>query len=455
MIKELENKFENKKQLSWGFPQATVIIDSQSTAPLRGIEVEQRYYRMYLLAKKGDLVLIDYPINSGYWQYLAELGLDLPKVIRIPNLASPTLSLNAIMDHGPGISVMDYLQYYLQAHQAKLQFFNLSADEITLAKALGNPAYIANLDGVVQLGTKTGFRQFCVENQIPMPNGKIVSSAEEILAYLERIKTNLMVKASAGTGGVELGSNVTLGYSDWQNQTPTSLQLFLQQKLVPAEPPYVVEQKLALPEASLHFFINEKGSVIYPPQIIGQEAPAGSYVGGYYPFSPESASLNNAISLGAKQIIPALAKQGLTGFHCFDFLHDPDTGKVYFIEDNTRPGALDFIDHFVKRTLAAQGLNQVSYAWYHLNTELGHFHKDKTTFQEMSRALGELLDPKSNLAQYFSGFVLISNPDVLPYGYSLHLTAVSVGVGASVDKAKEIHDRAVNFLKKSYNQSYV
>ncbi len=430
---------------TWGFPGPTVVIDSQSTSPLRGIEAEQRFYRMYLMAKEGDLVLTDYPIDRGYWQYLDSLKLSLPKIVSVPNFRSDTLSLNAMVDHGPGISVTDYLKYYIGKRGARIQFFNLSPDEITLAQKLGNPTYIADLSAAENIGTKTGFRSFGEEYGVPMPAGFIANSATEVWEFAQSLGKDVIVKASAGTGGEELGSNVSLRRESWQSLGTTELAGFLESHLSPSHPPYVVEEKLKLPEASLHLFLDQTGKVVYPPEILGQIAHRGSYVGGYFPFDQSNGPMKVAIDVAQDRIVPGLKRTGATGFHCFDFLYAPG-GEVYFIEDNTRPGALDFIKHFVVRVLEAQNLGEHGHSWYHLNVPLESLGRQRMSFQEASTCLSDILDPGSVESRRLGAFGLLSNPDVLPYGYALHLTAVSYGNGHSMARAKELHEQMVQKL---------
>lgn len=437
----MKNELIKISETKAGFPKPTIIIDSQSQPALIGQEVEQRYYRMYLMGGKGDLVMTNYSIDQDYLFYLGNcLKLDLPRFIKIPYLEQGTLS-GDILDNN---DVIRYINAKV-GQGYRVQFFGLTDKEVKLAKELDNPTYVKNLDGVLSLGTKNGFRAFCMKQHIPMPNGAVCNSSAEVMQAMIEINREVVIKASEGTGGAEMGSNISLNITSLSEDD--SLQIIASQleKLNPNQPPYVVEEKIKKAgEASLHIMLAEDGSVVIKPTVFGQLAHDGSYVGGFNP-NGFGEDMNSFIyKIANKKIVPALQDQGLTGFHCMDFLYDAQ-GKIYFIEDNTRPGALDFINHFVDHVMKK---NQpgINYAWHHYQVPLAEIIETKTTsFEEIQKALGDLLDPKRD-----GGFVLVSNPDVLKYGYSLHLTGVGYGENENSVKAEKLHLLAVEKIKQYY-----
>jgi hypothetical protein len=455
---ELTGKTESQK---WGFPQNTLITDSQSAAPLRNKISEQVFYRMFLMGKPSDIALVNYPIDSTYLGYLNNtLKVPIPEIVQIPNTGSGFLTGDILQQP----ETLKTLHGLIHQKNFKIQFFNLTPDEVVLAKVLSNPThvmsaeeatqgetlpnptYIKNLEVGEYLGTKTGFREFCEANSIQMPPGKICQNFEHVVGTIaEDLKgSGVVIKSFSGTGGAELGSNVQIS-ADELAKHAGDIDQFLSEKMThlsPSEPPYVVEQKLELPEASLHIFLDDKGNTVIEPVVFGQFAHEGSYVGGHHPngFTHE---FNKKIKkLAKKTIIPALKKIGATGMHCMDFLYDEKTNEFYFIEDNTRPGALDFISHFVNKVASTHKLENP--AWYHYNLPIKQItQNNNVTFEEIMAVLGDSLTPGDS-------FVLVSNPNVLPYGGDLHLTGVTTGGDSSPEAAKQAYMNAVEKLKAYY-----
>lgn len=434
-------KASSSEKMKWGFPQPTLIIDSQSAAPLRGIESEQVFYRMFLMGKPEDKAIVNYPIDAGYLEYLKEdLKVPIPEIVQIPNKGTGFLT----GDIAAQPNALSMLRMLTHEEGYKIQFFNLTPDEVALAESLDNPTYIKDLKMGEKLGTKTGFREFCNTYGITMPPGSICNGLDEIKQTLLELEGNgIFIKAFAGTGGTELGSNVHISAKELSSQGE-ELDKFLTDKMAalsPASPPYVVEKELKLPEASLHIFLDHEGNTVIEPTVFGQFAHEGSYVGGHYPNGFTEKFNEKIKSLTNDTILPALKNIGATGMHCMDFLYDDKTNEFYFIEDNTRPGALDFISHFVNKVSSAHKLEKPF--WYHYNLPIGLIAKKAVTFEEIANILNGSLTPGES-------FVLISNPNVLPYGGNLHLTGVSTGENSSAQAAKHSYEKALMILKKHY-----
>lgn len=425
------------KEGSWGLPKPTILIDSQSSPALKGIEVEQRYYRLYLMGKSQDVVVVDYPVDQEYLEYHKNvLHLPVPNFLQIQNVGGQTLSENILMQD----AVVKKMKDLVEAGYM-VQFFNLNGDELNLAQTLSNPTYIVNLEATTHLGTKDGFREFCMKNGIPMPKGFICDSEEAVKQAIAEIKSDVIIKSSKGTGGKELGSNAVLTVADFEGN-PSAISEAIA-SLTPQEPPYVVEAKLDLPEASLHIFIDDEGEVVIKPVTFGQLAHEQSYNGGYYPNDFPKDMNDKIIGLANSAIVPALKRMGATGFHCMDFLYDKSKGEIYFIEDNTRPGALDFVHHFVAKVVDSN-FPGATFSWYHKIVPLSELGIESASFAQVYDLIEDYLQPGPE------GFAVLSNPDVLPYGYGLHLSAVSMGPNQSQAEAERIHELIVNKLKSYY-----
>lgn len=428
-------KQQNEK--NFGFPDKTIINDSQSSFALRGKEEEQWYLRMYLMGKLGDVVLIDRPINETYLNYLRnDLKQDLPLIINIGQAGGATLSENILAQQ----TVVRHIRSFLKINKnARMQFFSLNEGEKELIKQVGNRTNAEDIDGVFELGTKAGFRSFCEKHSIPMPPGSICHSIEEVQMAINWLKRDCLIKSSKGTGGSELGSNVKIKPGE------THEVLVKMSNLKPNEPPYVVEAKLQnMKEGSLHVFLRRDGRKIYEPTIFGQITQDETYIGGYFPKDPDPIDAQ-VYRLAEEIIVPSLQAEKLTGMHCLDYLYDQN--DLYFIEDNTRPGALDFIHHFATRVVGKFFPGE-KFSWYHRVVPLEEIGIQEIHFEEVYEVLKELLSPVSPQAKKLEGFGLVSNPDVLPFGYGLHLTGIAYGKDKIAEDAELVFINVLGKLKE-------
>jgi len=437
----ISEKTQHSEKLKWGFPQPTLLIDSQSAPKLIGDVIEQQYFRMFLMGKPEDVALVNYPINSAYLGYIQNtLGIPLPTIVPIENTGKGTLTRDILNQP----EVMMHMQELVD-NGHKIQFFNFLQDEVELAHAFTeNPTYAKNLEAYLKLGTKTGFREFCQKYHVPIPQGAICHTPQAVSQVLMEIDEDCIVKSDEGTGGAELGSNVPIS-KDEILAAGKDIEILIGnklQQLTPAEPPYDVQQKLKnVTEGSLHIFINSDGTVAIDPVVFGQFAHEGSYVGGHYPNHLPQGFNEKLIQLANEIIIPALKEEGATGMHCMDCLFNPKTHEVAFIEDNTRPGALDFVHHFVMKIAEANKLTQPH--WFHYQLPIKKIAGRAVPFEELQEILGEQLKPSES-------FVAISNPNVLSYGYDIHLTGISGGENGSDGQAMAAYAKAVETLKKHF-----
>lgn len=441
---KIHKKPEGQK---WGFPKPTILFDAQSQPTLIGNPIEQMYYRMFLMGKPEDTALINYPIDQAYMSYLQNvLGLQLPEIVQIPNTGMGTMTRDALAQP----EVVDYLSSKVVGG-SHIQFFNFLEDEVKLAEKIREesglePTYAENLDAYLKLGTKTGFREFCMKYHIPMPPGAVCTSIKEVQTVLSELQTDCIIKADEGTGGAELGSNAPLSFKDYMKAlSDNGGEAYVAEKishLVPSLPPYDVQQKLTgVSEGSLHIFIDADGNSYLEPTVFGQFSHEGSYTGGHFPNKLPIGFNSKMLELANTTIIPALQAEGATGMHCMDCLFNPTTEEVFFIEDNTRPGALDFVHHFAMKVAETHKIDNPH--WYHFQLPIKQIAGGPVPFAKLQKILqsGEedLLSPGDNC-------VLVSNPNVLAYGYDAHITGFSGGKSGSPEQAKANYEKAIQKL---------
>ncbi|MCX6732474.1 MAG: hypothetical protein NTV98_02950 [Candidatus Roizmanbacteria bacterium] len=435
----ISEKIQSGEKRPYGFPKPTLLIDSQSAPKLIGDDIEQQYYRLAVaMGLPNDIALVNYPINQGYLDYTQKtLGIPLPQIIPIENKGKGTITRD-ILDQP---EVMAQLQD-LVGQGYKMQFFNFLEYEVTLAQQFNeNPTYATNLGEYLKLGTKTGFREFCIKHGVPMPQGAVCNNIAEMEQAITEIGSDFFIKSDEGTGGAELGSNVDIAYEQYiASDKPNYLKEKMAQ-LVPAEWPFDVQKKLEnVMEGSLHIFLNDDGTAFIDPVVFGQFAHEGSYKGGHFP-NRLPHGFNGKMMQIAQKITGALAEEGATGMHCMDCLFNPKTQEISFIEDNTRPGALDFIHHFVLKIADANKLKNPH--WYHYMLPIKEIAGRAVPFEEVQSILGDQLVPGDS-------FVAISNPNVLSFGYDLHLTGISGGENGSSDGALIAYQNAVEKLKNHF-----
>ncbi|OGD62091.1 hypothetical protein A2160_04635 [Candidatus Beckwithbacteria bacterium RBG_13_42_9] len=410
------------KKNTWGFAIPTCIIDTQSAPALVGVEAEQKYMRAFLMAGSADLVVTDFQLNQTYvHDYLSKiLGFDLPQFMVVPSVGLSSLTNHLLSNP----QALEGINEWLSRNNGQIQLFNVTQNEAKLALALGQPAFTCgDVQSAIEIGSKPGFKKLCLELGLAVPAGKICSTftetQESVSEIMESGKTGF-IKAKEGTGGTDLQSNIVffpleleasgLGLIDYVRG---KLDAF--GKLLGDE--WVVEEMVDGQDGSIHVYIDPFSQP--DTFVLGALTHDNSYVGGYFPYqtSPIECELIQKVNT---KLVPALKAKGAIGFHCFDFKGE------YFLEDNVRPGALDFIHQFVTR-IAHKHFPGEPYSWYHCHVPNAGLYNFESIFAHFS----QFLQPVSR-----GCFVAISNPEVLPYGRSIDMTAISVGSDNSVGEAQ-------------------
>lgn len=412
---------------TWSFRRPTVLIESQSAPILRGNPAEQAYHRAFPLTTPKDLVVTDVPFNQPYVRnyLIGTLGFDLPDFVVVPNGGAGCLSENLLLHPESLQQVITWSQR--RNGLAKIQFFNVTESERRLAEKLGMKASCGDIEKVIMVGSKTGFRRLCDSLGVPMPEGYICHdgySTQQAVAKLFADGKEVLIKAENGTGGTELKSNILLTNDEWRKSN-LSLREFVQEKLdffnSVLGQEWVVEEVIQGEDGSVHVYIHD-GQHADPAFVLGALSENNSYVGGYFPFTggAEVEKMKNIVN---KILVPTLQKMGVYGYHCFDFK------DAKFLEDNARQGALDFIDGLVAR-VAETHFPRQKYAYWHCHIPT----HAPTNFDDVWEKLKPYLRPNESLDHTFS---IVTNPQVLPFGRSLDLTAVSFGQGSSLGKARK------------------
>ncbi len=445
MRKERVGNYQEKEYRNeikqWGFDRPTCVIDSQSGPGLIGDPAEQSYMRAFLMAGEDDLVLTDFQLNQTYINgYLKEtLGLAIPNFWVVNHQDLETLTDHLISDK----DALSEVRQWLVTRRSQVQFFEVTKKEATLLDRLGRPkATCGSVEAAAEVGSKTGFRRLCQELGVLHPPGFICCSLDDTVRAVDklmRVGRQGLIKVNLGTGGYELKSNNMFSEKDWR-ESGLDLNDYVKEKLAYFNhllgEEWVVEQYVGGALGSVHVYIKNENEAT-TPVAFGQDCENDSYVGGYLPCHSEEAEIMEKVV--EQKLVPALQERGIFGFVCFDYRGN------WFLECNARPGALDFIDHFVTR-VAQQHQVPSPFAWYHAHTSLP---VDSITFEEMFRKLDDDLRPEVGT----SGNVpLITNPEVLPWGRSLDLTVVNYGPGASVDKAKQGFDQFKQTIEQRLQQ---
>lgn len=420
---------QTEKQ-KWGYRQPVILVESQSAPILLGDPPEQAYMRGCNIAKKGDLVVTDFPLNKLYVEgYLGGvLGFDLPEYLVVDRVDAGCLSDNLLDPRN-----QDYLkmieQFWLSKGQMpKLQFFNVTEHELSLMRALKIEATCGDPEMAIEVGSKPGFRRLCESLGIPMPKGVVCRSLEETIGAVSALLVEgkeVMIKTENGTGGTDLKSNVVIRKLDEVLEKIANFDGFLGEE-------WVVEEKVEGDDGSIHVFIKDEQSA-EKSSILGAISTDNSYVGGYFPFEPGEEQIR-MLKMVDEILVPRLQELGVYGHHCLDFKGDR------FLEDNVRPGALDFIHGMVVR-IAEKHFWGKPYAYWHCHVDTS----GPTDFDRVYGVLSEYLDPKSARDGCMA---MVSNQEVLPFGRSLDLTAISFGDGASVEKAKAFFDTLAEIVKR-------
>lgn len=434
---EFEKKIQTERK--WGFPKPTVLVESQSAPALIGDPAEQAYMRAFVLARETDLVVTDFPLNPTYVKdYLAgTLKFALPSFTVVSTNGGSCLSENIVRNPDTLTEIRNW--HSRTNGVGTIQYFNVTEAERILTQELGIAPTSGDIDAAIDVGSKPGFRRFCEEVNLPVAPGAVCETLEQTVEIVDEFFAKgkgLLIKAENGTGGNSLKSNVSLSKNDWENSNKP-LSGYIADKVGELGEligdKWVVEQQVDGVEGSIHVYINDK-VVAGKSYVIGAISEDNSYSGGYHPaiVTPETQQMIEMIDNIA---VPKLQEMGVYGYHCFDF-----KGK-YFLEDNARPGALDFVDGFVKR-IAHTHFPEAQYAYWHHHVAL---HKN-TNFDEVWQLIQPYLTPRNPNAGYL---LAVTNPEVLPHGRDLDLTAIMYGPGADVDYAKDFFFLMSEFIQEN------
>ncbi|MBI2326081.1 hypothetical protein HYU91_01710 [Candidatus Collierbacteria bacterium] len=421
---------EQTEKQKWGYRQPVILVESQSAPVLFGDPAEQAYMRGCNIAKEGDLVVTDFPLNRLYVEeYLGGiLGFDLPEYLVVDRVGAGCLSDN-LLDLRNQDCLRAIEQFWLaKGRVPRLQFFNVTEHELSLMRTLRIETTCGDPKMAIEVGSKPGFRRLCESLGIPMPKGIICRDLGETIEAVSGLLAEgkeAMIKTENGTGGTDLKSNVVIRRVGEVSEKLADFDGFLGKE-------WVVEEKVEGDDGSIHVFIqdDQKAEKSY---VLGAISSDNSYVGGYFPFEPSEEQVR-MMELVDEVLVPRLQGLGVYGHHCLDF-----KGGC-FLEDNARPGALDFIHGMVAR-IAEKHFGDKPYAYWHCHVSTG----GPTNFDRVYGVLSEYLDPQK--AQD-GCMAMVSNQEVLPFGRSLDLTTISFGDDASVEKAKAFFDMLAVVVKE-------
>ena len=348
------------------------------------------------------------PFDPDYLQYWIDQGYSLPHLIAAGPYAPEHCLSSLILAKS---DIQDQIHSLLGGGPSRLEVFKPNPPELKLAEVLGVKPYF-NQAFVAQYGNKSTFKALCESLGIPgLPYLDVTPglSWDEIVAHFadfDGVPTlpGFLAKSVHGTGGIALGGMHKL-------EGPADLA-----KLIGAS--YYIEPLVDLAgEVSTHWEIHENGD-IQVHGIYEQLAENASYVGVTYPFEcpPQDQELLKNMT---QKLSGELGALGGLGFMCCDVLKTSD-GQLFWSDFNPRKGAASFVAVAVQRHVALQGKN---YGFKHKH--LSGFNKG-SSFADVEAKLGKLLTPSE------SGFVLVTNPGVIPYG-GLDITAISYGGKADAE----------------------
>lgn len=374
-----------------------LIVDSQSLDLFIGKPDEQRFDQRAGLCQGGprDIVVTTDPFDPMYLRYWENLGYKLPRLI----VAGPFQSDTALSDL---IRIKPDVQLQiLKARPTRVEIFHPSFREARLFESLNIPPYV-NLSFAEKFQQKNKFKELFINAGVPtLPFIDLVNYPEvtwdEVVAELGPSEPGYIAKKVFGSGGKSLGMisqiNCKTDFDD----------LDLTQG-------YIIEPRIQIKkEIAVHWEVMSNGSVRFIGYF-GQLGEDLSYVGTEFPIAIGS-KLRRKLDIGFKKLTSKIASLNGLGFMCCDVLVDQQD-NIYWSDLNPRKGAIIFIFDAIRRLKRARHLGKVKILHK-------HFSRTKfSSFEEVQRKLGSLLDPNND-----GGFVLITNPGAIQYGY-LDVTCV-------------------------------
>ncbi len=409
--KELLKLYRMSKQ------KQRIIISSQNNPLFRGIHVEQCYDQRDGLAQvgAGDIVVTTDPIDPYYIKYWKGLGFDLPHLV-VAGPFDERYILSELILNSKRVQ-KEILDYVPSLEDAQVEFFTVSQSEENLLKTLGISSDM-NIPFSERFQRKTTSKKLFANLGIStLPYTTFVYTGEnqdELVACAKSIDEHqCILKKDLGTGGIALGGMFLCDYSK------ESLDA-----ITPGT--YVIEPVVEiLTEISCHWHIDDGGKISYLG-LFEQLAENTSYIGVQSHLEYVSSTLFEQIIAERERLVESIATLGGRGYMCCDIIITTH-GEFYWSDLNPRKGAAIYIVEAMNRLRTIHDMDEG--AFYHKHFP---YLKKGLSFCEVQNLLGDLLDVREE------GFVLITNPGIIPYGY-LDITAFA----KDSQKAKRIFEKTL------------
>jgi len=366
-----------------------LILDSQSLNLFIGKPDEQSFDQRAGLCQGGprDIVVTTNPFNPTYLCYWQGLGYKLPKLV-VAGPFEPDASLSDLIRRK-----LQVQKEILQYKPTRIEIFHPSNREELLFQSLPVQPYV-NLSFSQQYQMKNEFKRLFLKAGVPtlpfldMTMGNDLSWSDLISEFNSN---ELIAKKIYGSGGKSLGMITPLSSEE------DFLQLYLEEG-------YIIEPQIKIKrEIAVHWEIMFNGTVRFIGYF-GQIGKDLSYVGTEFPIKIDP-KLKQSLDNGFQKLTSEIAKLGGLGFMCCDVLVDQDN-NIYWSDLNPRKGAILFIFDAIRRLKRTRHLGKVFILHKHFSgTRI-------SSFEEVQQKLGKLLNPEN-----YDGFVLITNPGAIQYGY--------------------------------------
>jgi hypothetical protein len=376
-----------------------IFIDSQSPLMFVGKESEQAYdARALALAREGDIIITTSPVDSAYLSYWKGLGFTLPTFMHAGPYENDKCLSTLILDKEP---IKQQLMS-LNRDEYELHFF-LTVDgvEEQVAKTLGFSSYV-NFNFAATHRNKETAKKLFIESGIPtLP---YLSSLDPQLSF-EKVHEVLgsgsyLVKELYGSGGKSLNTIYEFSNQEGYNEIPFA--------------DFIIERKISLlKEIAYDWQIHYDGN----PSLIRrrqQLSENDSFCGTMFPVAV-TPHLSERLHGEYEKLVQNISAKGGIGHMSCDILIDAD-GNSWWSDLNPRKAASHYVCQAVTELMEMRKVDPASYSFHHKHA---HTHTSGVTFSQVREVLQNVLDPS------LSRFVLVTNPNVIPYG-TVDVTAVSL-----------------------------
>jgi len=339
-------------------PNAYEIYQSE-VKTLTNDEINARYFynlRFLWLLESGDAIILPKPPSKGFLAYLAKIKNIDPDALHLVILSDKYTSLNSSALSDSQL-IEDLRRIITSPEKWTIQTCYFNQAVLTLAEQLHLPIHpewkmLIASDFIKKSNSKAKFRDIAINNNIPIPEGKVCSSLYDFtqsINYFIKYTGQVIIKQeynASGKGNIGI-SNIegvnfvgvmksfivnsnedinTVSHQLWSTNADSKNEIFVVEAYYPNQGSFTAQ-----------FWVSKRGE---EPTLVNYSEilMESRWVGVQIPPSVLSPSQSKLLVSYSKRLAEIIQLSGYQGYLCCDAILTHDN-RLLFTEINVRPGA--------------------------------------------------------------------------------------------------------------------